>query len=289
MTYAYQNDSPLSITASIAGILTFVVAILAACYVRITYLRNADSEYFQVKASLSWYKTESTWMQDLVSSSPSLANENENENGDRKGGMEHEMYTFVMDQLRKLEDRLLELLTEAEVAASKGADEDGRGGVWAIVPRGLRGRTDIAMSWLPVRAKAMELVRQRDALGSRVLFAQMSMINSTVRDQEFRARKREESERERMESLETAVHAQNEKLDKLEDLICRIMHRSQVDGNTQNPKHGNHQSPARQRLSLSELENLDSVHQESAELESPLASPGRKPSVAASFRRIPSI
>ncbi|TVY17648.1 hypothetical protein LARI1_G003517 [Lachnellula arida] len=286
MTYSYQNDSPLSVTASIAGILTFVVAILAASYVRITYLRNADSEYFQVKAYLSWYKTESTWMQDLVSSH-SLANENGN--GHRNGGMEHEMYTFVMDQLGKLEERLLELLTEVEVAASKEADEDGRGGVWAFVPRGLRGRTDIAMSWLPVRAKAMELVRQRDALGSRVLFAQMSMISSRVRDQESRAKKREESEREQMESLKTTVQAQNEKLDKLEDLIYRVMHQSRVDENAQNPKHGNHQSPTRQRLNLSELENLDPVQQVSAELESPLASPGRKPSVAASFHRIPSI
>jgi hypothetical protein len=60
------QDSPLSITASIAGILTFVVAIAAAVYVRITYLRNADQEYFQVKASLNWYKTESEWMYDLV-------------------------------------------------------------------------------------------------------------------------------------------------------------------------------------------------------------------------------
>ena len=42
----------------------------------------------------------------------------------------------------------------------------------------MKGRTDIALSWLPVRAKALELVRQRDALGSRVLFAQMSMISS---------------------------------------------------------------------------------------------------------------
>lgn len=50
----YQEDSPLSITSSIAGILTFVVAVAAAIYGRWTYLRNADNEYFQVKASLSW-------------------------------------------------------------------------------------------------------------------------------------------------------------------------------------------------------------------------------------------
>jgi len=170
---AYQSDSPLSITASIAGILTFVVAIFAASYARITYLRNADSEYFQVKASLSWYKTESTWMQDLVQSASSSSSSLSS-----NGGMEHEMYTFVMDQLGKLEERLLELLTEAEVAANKERDVDWKGGIWTVIPRGWRGRTDIAMSWLPVRAKALELVRQRDALGSRVLFAQMSMISS---------------------------------------------------------------------------------------------------------------
>jgi len=102
-----------------------------------------------------------------------------------------------------------------------------------------------------------------------------------VRDQESQARKREESERERIESLETTVHTQNEKLDKLEDLIYRIMHRSRVDENAQNFKQGNRQSPTRQRSTISELENLDPVQQESAELESPLASPGQKPSSTA--------
>src|ERR1700712_80261 len=62
----YTIDSPLSTTSSVAGILTFVVAIAATVYVRFTYLRNADQEYFRVKASLSWYKTESTWMNDLI-------------------------------------------------------------------------------------------------------------------------------------------------------------------------------------------------------------------------------
>jgi hypothetical protein len=52
--YTYQTDSPLSITASIAGILTFLAAILATLYVRWTYLRNADEEYFQVKNSLRY-------------------------------------------------------------------------------------------------------------------------------------------------------------------------------------------------------------------------------------------
>lgn len=188
-----SQDSPLSITASIAGILTFLAAILAALYVRFTYLRNADSEYFQVKTSLSWYKTESTFMHDLISgSSSSLSEELEGEKSNRggdgeRGGMkEKEMYSFVVEQLGKLEERLLECLAEAEEGvdrkSGRGGNAEGgeKGGGWTIVPRSVRGRTDIAMSWLPVRAKALELVRQRDALGSRVLFAQMSMISSWV-------------------------------------------------------------------------------------------------------------
>src|SRR5277367_5090791 len=106
------QDSPLDITASIAGILTFVVAIAAAVYVRITYLRNADQEYFQVKASLNWYKTESAWMYDLVNAAEMRKARSGNEK-------EYQIYTFVMEQLVKLEERLLSLLTEAEIEAHK--------------------------------------------------------------------------------------------------------------------------------------------------------------------------
>ena len=119
----------------------------------------------------------------------------------------------------------------------------------------------------------------------------MLMDSRRVRDQESRARKREESEWERMERLETMVHALNEKLDKLEDLVYRVMHRSRVNvnGESGSLKHEEYQGHTRQRTTFSELENLDPAQQESAELESPLSSPGRKPSVAASFHQIPSI
>jgi hypothetical protein len=163
MASTSQKDSPLSITASIAGILTFVAAIAATIYVRLTYLRNADNEYFSVKTSLSWYKTESTFLHDLIRSADKPQS--------HESRVEFEMYRFVMEQLGKLEERLLELLTEAE----DSADRDGTGKGWTILPGG---RTGIALSWLGVRTKALDLVRQRDALGSRVLFAQMSMISS---------------------------------------------------------------------------------------------------------------
>lgn len=172
------QDSPLSITASIAGILTFVVAVAATAYVRITYLRNADQEYFQVKASLSWYKTESQWMNDLVNAADMRKRRMTNEK-------EYQMYCFVMDQLVKLEERLLSLLTQAEIEANKQPG-DGESNGWTFIPQRYQGYfgfslgTATAVSWLAVRTKALELVRQRDALGSRVQFAQLSMISSWV-------------------------------------------------------------------------------------------------------------
>lgn len=166
---ASQQDSPLSITANLAGILTFMVAVVAAVYVRITYLRNSDQEYFQVKTSLSWYKTESAWLAELLRAA-----------GEKPGAEfrpEYQMYKFVMDDLLRLEDRLLELVEETE---SKAAIEDneGDGRKWTLVPRSWGFTTAVAVAWLPVRTKALGLVRQRDALTARVSFTQMSMISS---------------------------------------------------------------------------------------------------------------
>jgi len=94
-----------------------------------------------------------------------------------------------------------------------------------------------------------------------------------------------------MERLETMVTAQNEKLDKLEDLVYRIMHRSRVnfDSNPESPKYDEYQGHARQRTTFSNLKIIDPAQQESAELESPLSSPGRESSVGTSYHPIPSI
>lgn len=85
---------------------------------------------------------------------------------------------------------------------------------------------------------------------------------------------------ERMERLEGMVGAQNEKLDKLEDLVYRVIHRSRVNGDTKHEE--------RLDSACSELENRDPNIQKSAKLESPTPSPARKASVAASYRPIPS-
>jgi hypothetical protein len=165
------SDSALSITANVLGILTFVVAIAAAVYVRLTYLRNSDDEYFRVKASLSWYKTESTWLAELVKAA------GDRPEGPRHNQPEYQMYAFVMDDLAKLEKRLLELVADTEARAASSDAASARR--WTVVPRSWGFTTSVAVAWLPVRTKALELVRQRDALTARVQFTQMSMISSS--------------------------------------------------------------------------------------------------------------
>lgn len=166
---ASPDDSPLSIAGNVAGLVTLVFAIAAAAYVRFTYLRNSDTEYFRVKASLSWYKTESAWLTELLAST--------NRTPDVRLQPEYHMYSFVMDDIIKLEQRILELVAETEKRAAEGA-RDEEGGRWTTVPRGWGFTTEVALAWLPVRTKALELVRQRDALTGRVQFTQMSMISS---------------------------------------------------------------------------------------------------------------
>jgi hypothetical protein len=65
-------------------------------------------------------------------------------------------------------------------------------------------------------------------------------VRRRVRDQESQAKKREKLHEERFERLETMVSTQHEKLDRLEDLVYRVMHRDRVghDGNNRQKSAG---------------------------------------------------
>lgn len=60
------------------------------------------------------------------------------------------------------------------------------------------------------------------------LKASRAKICRRVRDQESRSKNREELNGERLLKLETMVYAQHEKLDRLEGLVYRVMHRDRV-------------------------------------------------------------
>jgi hypothetical protein len=110
-----------------------------------------------------------------------LVNAAEMRKAHRCNEKEYQIYNFVMEQLVKLEERLLSLLTQAEIEAHK-QPRPGAYKSWTFIPQRYQTfkwpTTATAVSWIPVRTKALELVRQRDALGSRVLFTQLSMISS---------------------------------------------------------------------------------------------------------------
>ncbi|KAF9877978.1 hypothetical protein CkaCkLH20_04554 [Colletotrichum karsti] len=218
-----QSDSPLSIAANVAGILTFIVAIVAAAYVRITYLRNSDDEYFRVKASLSWYKTESTWLSELIRAA--------GESSRHQNQTEYEMCAFVMDDLVKLEQRILELVAEAETKAA-GSDTEKQGSSWTLVPKSWTFTTNVAMAWLPVRTKTLDLVRQREAMTGRVQFTQMSMISSRIRDLESRATWTEARSEESFIRMESQIAEQRAHIHRLEDLVYRLMHRKRLSADS---------------------------------------------------------
>lgn len=216
-----QQDSPLSITSNIVGILTFVVAIAAAVYARLTYLRNSDDEYFRVKGSLSWYKTESTWLSDLLAALGA-----DYSDGGQPRRREYQMYNFVMDDLINLEQRLLDLITEVESKAKPLTNTISREGDdhWTLVPRSWqRGTPSVGMAWMAVRTKALELVRQREALTARVQFLQMSMISSRLSDLEARTKWAEFKTDESARKMEGVAESNRAEFERLGGLMRRVL------------------------------------------------------------------
>ncbi|EFY92360.1 hypothetical protein MAC_01631 [Metarhizium acridum CQMa 102] len=169
-----QQDSPLSTTSNIVGILTFVVAIAAAIYARLNYLRNSDEEYFRVKTSLSWYKTESTWLK-----------------------------------------------VESKASTPRGpGNRDDR---WTLVPSWQRSTPSVGMAWMSVRSKALELVRQREALTARVQFLQMSMISSRLSDLEARTKWGEFKAHENSRKMDGVVESRKDEYNRLETLVQQLL------------------------------------------------------------------
>ncbi|ATY62427.1 hypothetical protein A9K55_006975 [Cordyceps militaris] len=208
-----SQDSPLSIAANMAGLLTFVFAVAATVYARIRYLQSSSTEYLGVKTSLSWYKTESTWLSHLIRTQETQPTQRASADEDadassadekssaddksssaewprhrRRAGLDdavptaqrvdQQMFAFVMEDLLNLEQRLLDMVSDVE---SRADPTGGMGVSWSLVPWTWHGsRPSIAVAWLGVRTKALELVRQREALTARVQFLQLGMIASRL-------------------------------------------------------------------------------------------------------------
>lgn len=229
----------MSITSNILGILTFVIALSAAAYARLTYIRSSDDEYLRVKTSLSWYKTESAWLTDLVAALDADVQKDMNayttdtewdgkewpetrrRGVDRRSlntqRTEYQMFAFVMDDLLNLEKRLLDIVNDIENRTEVPSLNTNTGLTWTLIPRSWQGgKTSVAVTWLGVRTKALELVRQREALTARVQFLQMSMVSSRLRDLESHVHSRGAANEARAVALRSAVETQARGLKALE-------------------------------------------------------------------------
>jgi hypothetical protein len=178
-----DSDSPLSVSSNVIGILTFLVAVSAAAYARVRYLRNAHTEYLRVKKSLMWFKTESEWLGRLLQPM-SQGRDSTSRAGPRSGmdlglgkdhrgdhaaagnphGVEAHMFGFVMEDLGVLEQRLLDLVgridsSSGSLAATVSEEDGGATASWFALARSLVRGPSVTMAWLSSRTEMLELVR----------------------------------------------------------------------------------------------------------------------------------
>ncbi|KAF2473543.1 uncharacterized protein BDR25DRAFT_352039 [Lindgomyces ingoldianus] len=267
-----MEDSLLSITANITGILTFIAALCAFIYVRCNTLRNSWTEIATIVNSveatieetravakaepvmqpggdpdssrlkslvLELYSTElailaqcmNVYGKDLRTIEP----------GSRPSGSTSTTWDDVMQEVEKAQKRwqnrrnyrlsaihrlsnvmIVIIQTHPRVAL-----------IWAIIISILSlGATPTMMRWYMVREKVLKKIQQRETIRSRLLFHQISIVASLVRNQEFLVRglveenKKLESELNLLnnhaaytiESIKSLARDSNE----IKDLIIRL-------------------------------------------------------------------
>jgi len=212
-----MEDSPLSVIANIAGILTFAVAILASIYVRFVSLRNGRIEMETIRKSvddvvndLDMMKSPSSGV--LQGHAHFIVNEGDKQDAVwlKKLGtslLATEMFIFAycaratngrsgtadfaLSSAQKLQDGVITLTTfeEADQEAKEASDRDvftyrlseflarQFPMTWVLYVL-TAGSTPTLVRWYRVRERVLEKVRQREILRSRILSHQVTMANS---------------------------------------------------------------------------------------------------------------
>jgi len=196
-----MEDSPLSIAASIAGLLTFVVAIIAAIYVRYEDVRNGKVELAVIQISVQNKMSdlnamgmieritiepndgvEAIWLKKLITSIvateivilsylayaqgiPNAPNVSRVIELTTLVGVEPTTWRDAIDEVQTVTARQ-QLLRSNNVAVRS-------------VQSVLRlGTTPRLVRWYRVRTKVLERIREREDLQSRLLSHQIDMANS---------------------------------------------------------------------------------------------------------------
>ncbi|RSL96736.1 hypothetical protein CDV31_013340 [Fusarium ambrosium] len=203
-----MDDSPLSITSSITGILTFIVAILAAIYIRYITLMNGRTEmrgilesvYTTIKETRDLSSGRQSWQDpehihmghllvELYSTELSILGQLMNVSG-------HQMDLIPKNLSRDMPDMALrEIVQEARrrtesirprgnsqfrslISMVPSSEQTLIASLRAIQFLTLFGTTPELMRWYRVRENVLESVRKRENIRSRLLFLQVSEANA---------------------------------------------------------------------------------------------------------------
>jgi hypothetical protein len=176
-----MQDSPLSITASVTGILVFIAANLTFIYVRYNTLKNGYTEMSTILMSVK-SSIEDTHMMQTTNL------------GDHLQELLNELYRLekeIISEVSKASDlrppeavNVGVILGDVELATARFVDSlVASSPRFALLLAGTRfvltlGQTPKLVRWYLVRNKVLKMVLQRETLRSRMLFYQMCLVHS---------------------------------------------------------------------------------------------------------------
>ncbi|CAE7195077.1 hypothetical protein P3342_009795 [Pyrenophora teres f. teres] len=235
-----MEDSPLSITASITGILTFIAAILAAIYVRYATLRNGEAERYRILTSvtstLEGFRgygeyvviqagddTDMVWLKKLnasliatqcvIASYCSMETTGASRIPMSLGlvGITDTAWAEAMQEIRIINEnysRERSWISKAILSLKQRYDRGDmtwRSLMLLLLPMSLLSTPEL-MRWYQVRERVLEKIREQEILRSRITSHQIHMTYGLVRRQEEIARRiLEETLESRTISLESTA------------------------------------------------------------------------------------
>lgn len=158
-----SQDSPLSIAASITGILTFVAAVVAGFYARAVSLKNAIDTQAEVSAVLEkidFLETETDMLNNAYLASQIRQPERTYGNGDFK--YFQGLYANTLQRMRRM-DRELRSIAAGVAGGSQFETMS---------------RVKLATNWMSARERIYKAITERQAESSRIFQIQLAMLSA---------------------------------------------------------------------------------------------------------------
>ncbi|KUJ17939.1 uncharacterized protein LY89DRAFT_745984 [Mollisia scopiformis] len=161
-----QQDSPLSIAASITGILTFVAAVVAGFYAHAVSLKNAIDTQAEVSSALEkidFLETETNMLNNAYLASQ-IRHPERNKYGSGDFKYFHGLYGQSLERMR-IKDRELRK-TATLIAGSSRYDKVSR--------------VKSAALWMTARDRVHKAIQERKAESSRIFQIQLAILSAKI-------------------------------------------------------------------------------------------------------------